>query len=37
MPQLQAADVIFTLMIGSLVLVLTFLTFREEKLRSSGK
>jgi hypothetical protein len=37
MPHLHAADIIFTLIIGALLLALTVLSFRENQLRSKGK
>jgi hypothetical protein len=37
MPHLHAADIIFTLIIGALLLALMVLTFREDLLRSKGR
>jgi hypothetical protein len=37
MPHLQAADIVFTLIIGTLLLALVVLTLREDALRSKGK
>ena len=37
MPNLQGADIVFTLIIGTLTLALTFLTLREDFLRMKGR
>ena len=37
MPHLQGADIVFTIIIGTLTLALTVLTMREDFLRLKGR
>jgi hypothetical protein len=37
MPHLQIADIVFTLIIGSMTLAFTVLTMREDFLRAKGR
>jgi hypothetical protein len=37
MPHLQGADIVFTILIGSLTLALAILTLREDLLRLKGR
>ena len=37
MPYCQPAEIFFTLLIGGFMLALTFLTLREDYLRSKGR
>jgi hypothetical protein len=37
MPNLQGADIVFTIIIGALTLALAVLTMREDLLRAKGR